>query len=143
MTYFCMRTDQRAQAVWGMMRDDLSMGAITLSDDPHAWVPTDISDAHWSHMLLWRDPKNSCVASVLFQVLASLCKSAKSAEGMLVQGMDFHRDAEALKNEVMPQHSFKLTANHLEARHLWRSRMQRLQGVCLGCDASQVRVRVV
>ena len=47
----------------------------------------------------------------------SLCESEKSTEGLLMQGMDFHRDAEALKNEIVPQHNFKITASHLEARH--------------------------
>jgi len=35
----------------------------------------------------------------------------------LVQGTDFHRDTEGLRDEMIPQHNFKITANSLEGRH--------------------------
>ncbi len=35
----------------------------------------------------------------------------------LVQGMDFHRDTEGLRDEMVPQHNFKITASSLEGRH--------------------------
>ena len=35
----------------------------------------------------------------------------------MVQSTDFHRDAEGLRDEMVPQHNFKITANSLEGRH--------------------------
>ena len=31
--------------------------------------------------------------------------------------MDFHRDTEGLRDEMVPQHNFKITASSLEGRH--------------------------
>ena len=109
-----MRTDQCAQVVWGMMGDDLTMKCHQSSRWSAGMVPTILFK---SHMHTQQAPKSSCVASTCSLSAMGFCELAESTEGALVQGMDFHRDAEALKNEVVPQHNFKLTANHLEARH--------------------------
>ena len=96
-----------------MMGDDLTMECHRSLRWSACMVPISIPIPICTLSKLPRAP----VWPALALSAVSFCALAESTEGALVQGMDFHRDAEALKSEVVPQHNFKLTANHLEARH--------------------------
>ena len=43
--------------------------------------------------------------------------TSRASSATLLQGMDFHRDAEGLRDEMVPQHNIKITASSLEGRH--------------------------
>lgn len=98
------------------MVDGLSIGAMCPLGSQHAWCQVTFQMRN-GLMCACDRFQSSSVASACSRWCELCDKPMKSTEGLLVQGMDFHRDAEALKSEVVPQHNFKLTASHLEARH--------------------------
>jgi len=59
------------------------------------------------------------VPRVLSELFCTMLKSRLIHRSCcaLVQGTDFHRDTEGLRDEMIPQHNFKITANSLEGRH--------------------------